>query len=135
MSVITTRKVVEGLSNLVLHVYMESDGVSGELEDYILLAPADLEPPLKPSPSLRIQRVWFSSVWFDLTLKFGGIVPMPVWVLARDTGTEWDFTRFGGISDYNTVPPADKNGNLLISTNGFAAAGSQGSMVIEFRKP
>jgi len=132
---VTTRKVVEGLNNLVLHVFMESDGVSGELEDYVLLAPADLEPPLTANPALRIQRIWYSFNQFDVTLKFGGIVPMPIWVLARQTGTEFDFTRFGGISDYNTVPPADKNGQLLISTTGYGPLGAQGSLVFEFRKP
>jgi hypothetical protein len=114
---------------------MESDGVSGELEDYVLLTPADLEPPLAANPALRIQRVWYSFNQFDATLKFGGIAPMPVWVLARASNTEFDFTRFGGISDYNTVPPADKNGQLLISTTGYGPLGAQGSLVFEFRKP
>jgi hypothetical protein len=136
MAQVTTRKVVEGLNNLVLHVFMESDGLSGELDNYVLLSPADLIPPLPATkPTFRIMRVWYSMVWFDITFKYGGLQPRPVWTLARDAANYLDFRSFGGISDYGTEPPSDQTGKLLISTNGFAAAGSQGSMTIEFRKP
>ena len=81
MAQVTTRKVVEGLNNLVLHVFMQSDGVSGELSNYVLLSPSDLEPPLKALPTFRIMQIWYSMVWFDITFLFGGATPRPVWTL------------------------------------------------------
>lgn len=133
MAQVTTRKVVEGLNNLVLHVSMESDG-SGELQDYVLLSPADLSPALPARPTFRIMQIWTQQVWFDIAIKFGGITPRPAWVLARDSTEHVDFRSFGGISDYTQDPPDDWNGNLLVSTNDFVL-GSLGTLVIEFRKP
>ena len=129
---ITTKKIGEGPNHLVLHVFMQSDGA--ELDNYVLLAPSDLNPALPVKPALRIMRVWYGFSWFDVTLKFGGITPRPVWTLPRDI-QEFDFTIFGGIKDVTTSPPSDQDGKILISTNDFAPAGSQGSLVIEFRKP
>lgn len=136
MAQVTTRKVVEGLNNLVLYVFLESDGVSGELDNYVLLAPSDVDPPLKNTkPTFRIMRVWYQMVWFDIVLKYGGIAPRPVLALARDADTYADFRSFGGVSDWGTSPPSDQDGKLLISTNGFSQAGSQGSLILELRKP
>ena len=134
MAQFVTTKLVEGPANLVLHTVFLSDGVEGELENAILLSPADLDPPLSASPHLIVMEVWYSMVWFDIVLSWGDVVPRPFLVLARDTNVTNCFHRFGGVPDKGTTPPAGQNGNLLISTNGFAPAGSQGSLTIEFRK-
>ena len=132
MAQVTTRRLGEGDSKLILHAFLESDG-TGELADHVLISPADLVPPLALSPTLRILQVWYSFVWFDVVLKFGGIVPRHAWTLARDAKGHFDFRHFGGIADNKTVPPSDDNGKILLSTNGFEL-GSQGSLIIEFRK-
>ena len=134
MAQVTTRKLEEGPRNLVLHVFFESDGVSGELDNHVLLPPKDFSPAQEAKPTLRIVQVWYALVWFDVVLKFGGIVPRPALVLARDHGPNQDFCHFGGIADTDTVPPSDNNGSLLVSTNGFAQAGSQGSLILALRK-
>ena len=135
MSQVTTRIVVEGPSHLVLHAFLESNGYDGELDNHVLLSPVDLTPKkTADEPALRIMQVWYSMVWFDVVLKFGGIVPRPVWTLTRDSQNHIDFRAFGGASDYGPLPPSDQNGKLLISTNGFAPIGSQGSLVLELRK-
>ena len=125
--------LADGPTNFVLHIFMEQDGgLGGELEDYVLVDPVDYGLP--KSPTLKIQKAWHSLVWFDLTLKFGGLVPRAVWTFARDTGPEVDFCHFGGLSDRGTPPPSDDNGKVLISTNGFDQIGSQGTLVLAFRK-
>ena len=132
MAQVTTRTLAQGESKLLLHVWLESDG-SGELSDHVLVSPDELVPKLDLSPTLRILQVWHSFVWFDAVLKFGGLVPRPFWAFARDAKGHFDFRHFGGICDYSSVPPSDDNGKILLSTNGFTL-GSQGSLVIEFRK-
>lgn len=134
MPQVTVKKIVEGESHLVVRVNLLSDG-TGELSNHVILSPSDLKPP-RPNdrPAFRIMQVWYGMVWFDLTFSYGGINPRPVWTLARDSDSHTDFRSFGGLLDYDTVPPADDSGKLLVSTNGFAEAGSQGSLVIELRK-
>ena len=132
MAQVTTRKVVEGSTNLTLHVFLQSDG-SGELENFVLVNPVDLSPAMPAAPSMRIMKIWSQLVWFDVSISYGGIVPRPVWVVARDTASHVDFRCFGGLTDYASSPPSDQNGRVLISTSGFVL-GSQGSLVIEFRK-
>ena len=134
MSQVTTRVIGQGGANFVLHVSLASDGVEGELDNYVLVDPATFIPPLPRQPALRIMQIWSSMVWFDIVIKYGGLVPRPAWTLARDTTNYIDFRVFGGISDDGQPPPSDDNGKVLISTNGFEAAGSQGNLVIAFRK-
>lgn len=135
MTQVTTRKIVEGPSHLVLRIGLLSDGVSGELDDYVILSPTELNPPrLANAPAFRIMQIWWGLVWFDATFKFGGLTPRPVWTVTRDNDSHIDFRSFGGLLDYAEIPPADYDGKLLLSTNGFAAAGSQGSIIIELRK-
>lgn len=131
---VTTRKVVEGPTNLILHVFLESNGVDGELVNYPILSPSECVPVLANQPSMRVVRIWYSMVWFDITFSWGGLVPRPFWTIARDTVTCVDFEKFGGMIDYATVPPSDDNGKLLITTNNFEPAGSQGSLALEIRK-
>ena len=134
MAQVVITKLDEGPANLVLHVLLQSDGASGELVNELIISPAMLDPPLDASPHLIVMEVWYGMVWFDITLLWGDLVPRPFLVLSRDSGEHSDYHRFGGLPDKGQSPPAGENGNLLISTNGFGQAGSQGSLVIEFRK-
>lgn len=123
----------KGNVNTVLHVILEQDGgLGGELDNYVLIDPVDFGLP--KSPTLRIMSIRWSLVWFDVAIKFGGIVPRPAWFLPRDSGNHLDFHDIGGLVDRGQPPPSEDNGKVLISTNGFATLGSQGALLIAFRK-
>ena len=135
--------LVNGSKNLLLHVYLESDGVEGELTNHVLLDPEFYDPPftqrpIQPKMKLVVSQVWWNFAWFDALLAFDGVVPSPSWVLPRDQGPHVDFRHFGGIADRlvdpNTAVSTDRTGKLLLSTSGFAEAGSIGTMVIEIKK-
>lgn len=122
-----------GGANFVLHVFMEQDGgLGGELENYVLVDPVDYGLP--KHPALRLMGAWHSLAWFDATLKYGGLVPRPIWTFARDGANHVNFDKLGGLSDRGDPPPSDDNGKVLVSTSGFATLGSQGSLVLAFRK-
>ena len=129
-------KVTEGPSTLVVRVYLSSDG-TGELTNYPILAPMDLNPS-RPNnrPTFRIMQVWYGLVWFDVSISSGTIAPVPLWTIARDSNSHTDFRSFGGLIDQNVyaVQPSSDSGILNISTNGFAPAGSQGSLVLQLTK-
>lgn len=136
MGQVTVQKVVEGQSHLVLRVDLAGDG-TGELENYVILSPMDLNPPKRDViPAFRIMQIWYGMVWFDVTFKAGSVVPRTLWALARDCDSHVDFRSFGGLIDpvAYTSPTADDDGKLLMSTNGFNVAGSAGTIVLELRK-
>ena len=132
MGQVTVRKIVEGRTNLVLRVDLKGDG-TGELEDYVILAPEDLAkvPVPKNIPAFRLMQVWYSMVWFDVSLKVGTLTKDPIWTLARDTSPHVDFRSFGGLIDPNVydVQPQDTDGKLTISTSEFTL-GSAGAIVL-----
>lgn len=134
MSQVTIRKIVEGDSHLVVRVSFLSDG-TGELVNEVVLSPSDLVPARPNSkPAFRIMQLWYGLPGFDVTLGYGTLQPEAAWTIARDTCPHVDFRSFGGLRDYDTVPPSDENGKLWVSTNGFTTAGSKGSIVLELRK-
>lgn len=137
MAQVTVTKVVEGDAQLVVRLDMLSDGVSGELVNYPVIYPSDLNPARKNNrPAFRIMQVWYGLVWFDVTFKAAGVIPSTLWTLARDCDSHTDFRSFGGIIDSGvyTTPPANDYGILTLTTNGFAQLGSQGTIVLELRK-
>lgn len=139
-----TRTVLNnGPKNLMLHVYLESDGSEGELQNFVLVDPTVYDTVitpdiLAPNMKLTIQQVWYSASWFDTFLSFDGAAPKPYWVLPRDSEHYYDFRYFGGFADRlvdpQTIKSTDRTGKLLLSTIGYAPAGSIGSMVLEIKK-
>ena len=121
-----------GTKKVVIHWYFESDGIEGELNNYVILDPqVDLLLPPDPKTQLSIIKIWSGMAVFDVVLKWNALVPTPVWVLVAGADASIDFSYFGGLKDYSGV---EHDGKLLISTNGFAPAGSAGSLILELKK-
>ena len=138
-------KTTLGNSNgkITLHIYLESDGNTGELVNCVLIDPTVFYPELTTAQDQRANRhiltqVWHSFSWFDALLSFDDLIPTPSWLLARDGENYTDFRYFGGISDRYVEPrdktSTDRQGRILISTKDFAPLGSIGTMVLEFKR-
>ncbi len=128
----TVTTLVDGPRSAVFHVYMESDGASGELVDFVIADPTALYPTEKARPSFTIEEVWHSFTGFDAKLEFDSVVDTPIWVLSQQTGNIQCFNKFGGLKDRSNS--LDGSGKLLLSTTGFTSAGDMGSLVIQVRK-
>ena len=136
MAQVTVIKVVEA-HFLVIRVNLVNNDGGGELLNYPILSPSDLNPPRANNrPTFRILQMWYGAVWFDFTIGAGTLTPVPLWTVARDCDSHIDFRSFGGLVDQNVyaVPPDDDNGVLTISTNGFNTLGSQGTIVLSLSK-
>ena len=136
---VTKTAIQNSLKSLILHIYLESDGNEGELTNYVLIDPnLDFAEPNTKGLNLTLAQAWFSFSWFDALLSFDSLVPLPAWELARDANNYMDFRYFGGISnryiDPQNIYGSDKTGKILISTKDFAPLGSNGTLVLEFRK-
>lgn len=132
---ITKTVIARGPKNFVVHAFLEQDGVDqGELNNAVLIDPVE-DLKIKKGAQLRLVEAWYSLAWFDLTLKFQGLVPRPIWTFTRDVSNHIDFTAIGGLADRaaQSPPLSDDTGRVLISTNGFAQLGSQGTLVLVFK--
>lgn len=120
----------DGPQKAIFSYYLESDGVEGELTNYVLVDPqVDFAPGIPYQVS--IQQIWYSLSWFDTLLTFDDLTPYPSWNLVRDGHNYFDFRYFGGIKDRSGI---DTTGKVFLTTNGFAPAGSIGTIIIEVKK-
>lgn len=154
------RKIMDGPSHVTLHVFLASDGQSGELTNFVILNPAlDLNPIMPKQQDLIIKQVWYELGDFKVTFAFNSLVPYPVWTLTPGVDSMHDWRFFGGLSDYSSMPmfpdadtPAyptsipqagepdpgtgglNSDGKLLISTSGFTDLGRSGQFVLWLEK-
>jgi hypothetical protein len=129
--IVTPTFLLDSPSKAIVHVYIESDGQSGDLSNFVLIDP---KLDFVDSPQIvqmSLAQVWYSFGWFDGFLSFDDVNPYPSWQLSRDSASYFDFRYFGGIKDRSSI---DTTGKLLLSTNGLTTAGSRGTMVIELKK-
>jgi hypothetical protein len=129
-SVVIT-KILPGNYRSQFHIFFESDGVSGELTDYVLVDPiADLG--LKSTARLAIEMMTFSLDGFDARIEFdsGLVADRMIWVLPENGDNHVCFDAWGGLKDQSGL---DGTGKIQITTSGFATAGSQGSLLLMVR--
>lgn len=124
--------IVDGPRNVVLSVYLKSDGASGDLNGEVLLAPADVG--LNSDARFRISYLMYNFAGFAGVLEFdtGLITPDFKWVLPEGVGHPLDFGCFSNLIDTSGL---DGTGELLLSTNGFTQTTDQGSILLLIIKP
>jgi hypothetical protein len=121
----------DGPKKAIVSLYLESDGVEGELKNYPVLDCVNDFVGGTRDMRMAILQVWYGFSWFDGILAFDDLNPMPSWQLPRDTGGYYDFRYFGGVQDRTSI---DRTSKLYLSTNGFAQLGSVGTIIIEVKK-
>ena len=126
-------KLVEGPRSAYFHVYMRSDGSSGDLENKVVVDPmVDFAPGVGPGMRMSFRKIWYGLAGFDLIFKFDSLVDVPIWVVPAGTNTqELCLDEFGGLQDRSGI---DATGKLLVSTTGMTTTADQGSFVIKVNK-
>lgn len=139
MNTVNINIIENGPKNVLLLVYMASDGVTGELFNYPLITLSQLgmllpgSSTLPPRPRLRLSRIEYNYSGFDAVISFdSGTIPNNYkWVLTEGANAPVDFDAWGRVFDNSGL---DGNGNLEISTVGFTSSTDQGSMLIRLVK-
>ncbi len=127
-------KLNDGMRNAVFHVFIQGDGVTGDMNDLVIVDPSkDLDPILGKRPCLTITELWYSFSGFDAKLEFAYLTDdNGVWSLAPGNGNHLCFDSFGGIKDRSN--PLDGTGKLMLTTIGLLSASSCGTLIIKVRK-
>lgn len=131
---VSITKLLDGPRSAIFHIFIKSDGVSGDMTDEVLIDPAtSFDPALRAKPTLTIDQLWYDLSGFDARLEFDYLVDdTAAWTMSGGNGIHMDFGCFGGLKDRSNV--LDGTGKLMITTNGLAAAGDCGTIVIKVRK-
>lgn len=128
---VTVTTLLEGPRNLVLHVYLKSDGVSGDLSNEVIADPANHEF-LSDSRYFTLEDVTYGFNGFSANLEFEYLMDNTlIWVLPPGSGNYVDFKKFGGLADRSDV---DGTGKLLLNTTGLMDEGDEGSLIIKLKK-
>lgn len=162
-NIVQRMKIMDGPSHVTLHVFLQSDGATGDLKNYVILDPDDdITPKLPYQQDLILKQVWYEMGGFSVTFSFNSLSPWPFWTLTPGASLHHDWRFFGGIKDNSSMPllrnkynPAaggdlipeaqvlepeiltgglNSDGKLLISTTGFFDQGDSGSFVIWLEK-
>ena len=124
-------KILTGTRNTIIHVYIASDGVSGDMTDQVLIDPvADLG--FSSKARMVVEKITHSFKGFDARVEFdtGLVDDKMIWVLT-ESSNEFDFRPMGGMKDRSGL---DGTGKFQITTTGLDSAGDQGSMLIQVRQ-
>ncbi len=129
-NIVNVRNIEQGPRNAIFHIYLESDGATGELEDEVIIDPATIG--LLSTDRLVLQKITFGLSGFDARIEFdtGVVEDKMIWVLTPGNSFV-DFTSFGGLKDFSGL---DGTAKVQITTTGFTSLGDQGSIVLEMKK-
>lgn len=124
---------------MTMHIFLGSDGVTGDLVHATLIDPAvDCTPPMPRMQDFVVQRASYELNGFSATLYWdvlpGG--PVPFWTFSTSTSTHQDWLWFNGIPDFGGTDTWGLNstGKILISTFGMTDVKNSGAFVLRLRK-
>lgn len=124
-----TRQIInDGERNAVIHVYIASDGLSGELTNSLLVDASELGGTFE---KLSICRISGGLTGFSAILEWEAAADVPFLALTADEAFGFDYGCFGGLQ---SNAGAGANGDILITTSGFTATGDVGHITLELKK-
>lgn len=125
-NIVDIQTIVDGGRNHIVKVFLDSDGVAGELTDQVLI---DVSA-LTGVTNLYVEKIWYNFTGFTARLEWDATGDDELFHLSEGDGI-YDFTCFGGIPNPKS---AGSTGDLTITTTGFTAAGDEGVLVLYCRK-
>lgn len=124
-------KVIDGPRNVVIHVYIASDGASGDLVDQVLIDPV-VDLNLKPTERMSVESITSSMSGFHARVEYdtGLVEDKMVWVITEHDSLA-SFQDIGGLKDRSGV---DGTGKFQITTTGLTSVGDEGTFIFQVKK-
>ena len=120
---VTVTTLLDSPKMAVLHVYLKSDGIVGELANQVLFDASALSGGYAAS-SLEI--VDASLAGFSAVLGYDATTDVPVLVLPTDEHTKVDYRQ---IVSMKNPQGSGTTGDITITTSGFTAATDEGTII------
>lgn len=122
------RSLIDGPKEAVIHVFLASDGASGDLTDQVVVDVSALNPP--PAYCV-VKSVHSSFSGFSGILEFDATTDVGFFALPSGFPMKENMECFGGIRDNSGT---GKTGDILLTTSGFTASGDVGNLIITITK-
>ena len=119
--------IEDGPRNLVVRVYLASDGVTGDISNQVIVDASTLNGV---PDTLKLVHCMAQLSGFTALLKWDATTDDELLHLS-DGQNEYEMYDFGGIPNPKST---GYTGDVMIDTTGFTAAGDNGSIVLEFHK-
>jgi hypothetical protein len=127
---VTITELLNGPKYRVIHVYISSDGHSGDEADTAIMVPPPQQGMVREIYVL--EEIISGLNGFACALKFEYLLSGTfIWVVPPLSHCQ-DFTGIGGLADRSNA--MDGTGKVLLSTVGMGDIGDMGSLVLKFRK-
>lgn len=124
---VNIQTIQDGPKNVVIKVYLASDGATGEIADQVVVDYSALSGTFG---DLKLSKLQWDLTGFAVTLEWDATADVPIWNISPGAN-ELCFEEFGGIPNDSG---AGKTGDIVLSTTGFDTAGDNGSIIIWARK-
>lgn len=125
---VTTTSIVDGESVGTMHVYLKSDGGTGDITDEVLL---DSSALAGAKSIKKILRVSGALIGFSATLRFKETADIGVLSLPADECFDFNLQETGTI---NNPEGTGSTGDLVATTAGFSTATDTGTIIIKYKK-
>lgn len=119
--------IEDGPRNVVIKVYLASDGATGELTDQVIFDASALNGI---PDTLKVISIDSALTGFQARLNWDATTDDPLWHLPLYPAN-FDFQKFGGIPNPKST---GYTGDILLTTIGFSTLGDDGSFVIHCTK-
>lgn len=125
---VTSQTLVDGSKNTAIHVYLASDGVSGELSNQVIV---DASALAGAPTDLKIDRIMGHITGFSAVLKWDATTDVPFLAISDGGHIDFDYREVGGLQNNAGT---GKTGDIMVDTTGFTAAGDAGAITIILSK-
>lgn len=120
---INIQTIVDGPRNVIVNVYLASDGSTGDITDSVLI---DFSALSGSPTTVKVERVEAVFTGFAGTLEFDGSTDAPFLHIPDGEFIDYDWCKVKGVPNNATAP----TGDITLTTLGFATAGDNGSITI-----
>lgn len=128
---VAKQTLIDGSRNLVVKIYLESDGASGELSDTVLIDASTYSPAFTDA---KLVSVHANLSGFTAKLEWDATTDTPL-ISLPDYEVHYSGNEVGvGVNGIPNDAGTGVTGDILITTSGFTAAGDRGTIVIHLVK-
>lgn len=124
-----TKQVLhDGGRNYVVHIFLASDGVTGDITDDVVVDVSAIDPI---PTDVKLVRAYGSITGFSAVLEWDADTDVAFLQIPDGDYFDYDFCKIGGIINNAGT---GVTGDVLLTTSGLDTAGDQGTITLEFKK-